>query len=229
MGKDSDFKEDDRIKCLLWCDRHCCLCGKSCGVDIELAHILAKEEGGTGDIDNAIPLCYDCHAKYGHYNSKHPKGSKYRLEEVKRRREQIYEQYTRHLVPPIDIQITQRSWTGGLYKLPKVGFNITHIGNSLPVWVLVSAKVLHEGKELKWRQEPYAGKQRWNMNPGQVYFCHFSIPKDTKSPDTELSMVFDITVIDQYEREHKLLPYAWKYKWETDHWVSVPNVESLYA
>jgi hypothetical protein len=92
-----DFQEADKIKLLLWCDRHCCVCGKACGTDIQIAHI---DEKGPGEIDNAIPLCYDCHAKTGRYNPKYPLGNKHRPKELKARREQVYEQHTRALVPP---------------------------------------------------------------------------------------------------------------------------------
>lgn len=64
-----DFKEEDRIKVLLWCARHCFWCGKFAGVGIEVAHL----ERENSDIDNAIPLCFDCHAAIGHYNTKHPR------------------------------------------------------------------------------------------------------------------------------------------------------------
>src|SRR3989344_1525412 len=102
------FKSDVKIKCLLWCDRHCCLCRKNCGPDIELAHINRKLTDQTlNEIDNAIPLCYECHAKVGHYNIEEPKGNKYTASELRSRREQVYEEFTRHLVPLINIQVTQ--------------------------------------------------------------------------------------------------------------------------
>lgn len=82
-----DFNEDDKVKILLWCGRHCCLCGKFAGVGIEVAHL----EKTSSDIDTAIPLCFDCHASVGHYNSKHPRGKKYSIKELKARRDQIYE------------------------------------------------------------------------------------------------------------------------------------------
>ena len=47
-----DFSENDKIKCLLWCNRHCCLCGKACGTNIEIAHILYQKE----KVDQAILL-----------------------------------------------------------------------------------------------------------------------------------------------------------------------------
>ena len=48
-----EFREEDKIKMLLWCDRHCCLCRKNAGPDIEIAHIDIR---GGNDIENASPL-----------------------------------------------------------------------------------------------------------------------------------------------------------------------------
>ena len=48
------FSEDVKINILLWCDRHCCLCGEPCGTNIIIHHIEQEGEN-TSDIDNAIP------------------------------------------------------------------------------------------------------------------------------------------------------------------------------
>ena len=40
--KKGDFSDDVKLKCLLWSDRHCCLCGKQCGINIEIHHIIPK-------------------------------------------------------------------------------------------------------------------------------------------------------------------------------------------
>ena len=111
----NEFHEEDKIKVLLWCDRHCCLCGKSTSVGIEIAHLDPKRS----DIDNAIPLCFDCHAAIGHYSEGHPRGRKYSITELSARRDQIYEQYTRHLIPPVHYVLSQAS-----HRLPEVGFHI---------------------------------------------------------------------------------------------------------
>src|SRR4030095_13483185 len=99
----NDFTEPDKLKALLWCDRHCCLCGKAAGVGIEVAHI----DRHKSDFDNAVPLCFDCHAAVGHYNREHPRGKKYSAQELRTRREQVYEQHTRYLVPPVQYSIQQ--------------------------------------------------------------------------------------------------------------------------
>jgi hypothetical protein len=130
MPKPPQFREEDKIKMLLWCARYCCLCGRNAGPDIEIAHI-SKKDGNN--IDNGIPLCYDCHAKIGHYNLQHPRGNKYKPEELKARREQVYEEHTRNLVPPLHFYLNQRKIDGTEHKLPFVGFHLQHLGDSLPV------------------------------------------------------------------------------------------------
>lgn len=71
--------------------RHCCLCHKFCGIKIEVHHILLASEGGPDTIENAIALCFDCHADMSSYDKKHPKGSKYTPSELKKHRDLWYE------------------------------------------------------------------------------------------------------------------------------------------
>ncbi len=71
--------------------RFCCLCRKQCGTNIEAAHIIDEAAGGSNDEDNGIPVCFDCHQEIGGYNDKHPKGNKFRPEELRARRDKIYE------------------------------------------------------------------------------------------------------------------------------------------
>jgi hypothetical protein len=209
MGRrKGDFSEKDKITVLLWCDRHCCLCGKAAGLDIEVAHL---KEGRAGR-DNAIPLCFNCHAAVGRYNKNHPLGRKYSLDELKARREQIYEQHTRHLVHPVkyglsqkprsDLPIQQRS-------LPDVGFYIINLGNTYPVRARVTIELARGSKKL----DPpvttghYNGKSLWNLNPGLGVDGHFRIPHHVLNDKTKpLKVMIKISLIDILEREHLLLP-----------------------
>lgn len=77
-------------KALVACARHCCVCHKFCGINIELHHIKPVSEGGETDFDNCIPLCFDCHADAGHYNPKHPKGTKYSPSELRMHRDRWF-------------------------------------------------------------------------------------------------------------------------------------------
>lgn len=73
MGFSQKIKEDIMVAC----GRHCCLCHKFCGLKIEIHHIKPQSEGGSDTLENAIPLCFDCHADMRSYDAKHPKGTKY--------------------------------------------------------------------------------------------------------------------------------------------------------
>lgn len=55
---------------------------------MEVHHILPESKGGASDLDNAITLCFDCHADAGHYNPNHPRGTKFSPAELRRHRDQ---------------------------------------------------------------------------------------------------------------------------------------------
>ncbi len=48
------------------------ICHRYCGVKIELDHIKPRADGGEDDIDNAIAVCFECHAEIYLYNDRHP-------------------------------------------------------------------------------------------------------------------------------------------------------------
>lgn len=219
------FKEKDKIKILLWCDRHCCLCGKACGSDIEIAHIDPK---GGNDIDNAIPLCYDCHAKIGKYNQEHPRGAKYRPKELKKLREQTYEKHTRHLVPPLHFRITQVVRNNPLFpprKFPSIGFNLM-IGDSPPVRAKVEVKIIRGGRNLgiiKDKTGYYSGDTEWNLKPNTIFFGNFSVPKKCANSTKDLKLEVRVTLIDQFDREHKYPPQCWTYVRKDNYWFLEPR------
>jgi hypothetical protein len=225
-----DFTEEDKLKCLLWCDRHCCLCGKPSGSNIEIAHIeprSSRDRKEVDDIDNAIPLCFECHSEVGKYNREHPRGNKYRNRELKTRRDQIYEKYTRHLVPPIAYQITQEE----IRQLPDVGFTLNHLGDSLPIKVLVALEIFLANKSLGLaitENGLYSGKKFLNMNPRSGFQGHFPVPMETVNSRDRLEIRINIKILDQYEREHHLLPVGWVYMRDHNHWFYEPG-ETLYA
>lgn len=75
---------------LYGCRRYCAYCETYKGRDIEVHHIVPKADGGRDAFENAIPLCYDCHSEIGSYNPKHPKGNKFKPNELKRIRDNFY-------------------------------------------------------------------------------------------------------------------------------------------
>ncbi len=76
---------------LVACGRCCCLCHRFCGLKIEIHHIKPRASGGPDTFENAIPLCFDCHADMRTYDPKHPKGTKYSENELTRFRNDWFE------------------------------------------------------------------------------------------------------------------------------------------
>ena len=222
MKSRKEFSEADKVKCLLWSNRHCCLCGKACGTDIEIAHIDAK---AGNDIDNAIPLCYDCHAEIGRYNREHPRGNKYRPQELKTRREQIYEEYTRHLVPPILFDLHPRKGEPKV-ALPTVVFIISHLGDSLPVKAQIEARVFLGSKDLgviPYAKGYYSGETVWTLNPRLTFRGNFGVPKECVDSDEKLWVELKVRIIDMYERVHELLPTCHHYYRDEGYWFTEPT------
>ena len=76
------FDRAEVSKLLAKCHRRCCICHNFCGVKIETDHIIPAGDGGSDKIENAIPLCFECHAEAHSYNNKHPRGRKYLPDEL---------------------------------------------------------------------------------------------------------------------------------------------------
>lgn len=217
------FSEVVRSRALLWCDRHCCVCKKACGVYIEVHHIDEEEKPGRDDMDNAIPLCFECHSHVAHYNVGHPRGTKYKHAEQKKRREQVYEEFTRHLVPPIHYEVTQRSHEKQSRKLPDVGFNLTHHGRGLPVKVRVSLEIALGRKRFGSPDSPYYnGRKLWHLNPYFSHRGHFGITEKALTGRGRLQVTARVTIIDCYEREHALLPVGHVYRRRSNEWYFEP-------
>ena len=84
------FSEEIRTKVMVACGRYCCICHKFCGNNMEVHHIKAHADGGSDTFDNAIPLCFDCHAEVRQYDPKHPKGIKFSEKELIQHRDNWY-------------------------------------------------------------------------------------------------------------------------------------------
>jgi hypothetical protein len=69
------------------CHRRCCICHRFCGVKIETDHIEQAAEGDSDKIENAIPVCFECHAEIHSYNDKHPRGRKFTPDELRHHKE----------------------------------------------------------------------------------------------------------------------------------------------
>lgn len=93
-----EFKKEVVESVLIKSRRHCAVCDRWCGQNIEIHHIGLPEDNS---LDNAIPVCFDCHAMVGHYNVLHPKGKKYTPNELKSLRDICFNKYndTPHELP----------------------------------------------------------------------------------------------------------------------------------
>lgn len=209
--KRRDFSEETKLRCLLWSNRRCCVCEKECGLDIEVAHI---DQDGGNNFDNAIPVCYTHHAEIGRYVASHPLGNKRRIKELKATRERVYEKYTRELVAPLNFYLVPRKGEKQI-ELPQVGFVIENPMVFLPAKGKVDIRVFLGVAELEPIVNPrkpyYSNGITWNLNAGHTFFGNFSVPRKVVSSSKDLIIEANVTVIDTYERKHKLLPRCYNY------------------
>src|SRR5216684_5884754 len=82
------FNRNEVDELLTTCHRRCCICHRFCGVKIETDHMTQAADGGSDSIDNAIPVCFECHAEIHSYNDEHPRGRKFRPDELRQHRDQ---------------------------------------------------------------------------------------------------------------------------------------------
>lgn len=223
-----EFSEADKIKVLLWCYRHCCLCEKPCTTNI-IVHHIEQEGENLSDIDNALPLCLECHGKIESYNPKHSVGTKFKVKEIKARRDQIYEKYTRDLVPPLVYYLTpqRNNPVGRNFRLPKVGFVIENHGTFLSTKFKVTTKVFLGAKDLKPRVNPrkpyYTGGIKWHLNAGHMFFGSFNVPRECVNSSEDLRVEVQVTAIDQYDKPHEMLPICFTYVREEKFWYLEPT------
>ena len=94
-----------------------------------------------------------------------------------KRRDQIYERYTRHLVPPTHYVVTQNKGnTNEKFELPQVGFNITNIGDYPPVKARIKIRIYLGTKDLGVIPKAkgyYSGKTLWHLNPRLRFYGNF--------------------------------------------------------
>ena len=85
------FSGEVKIQAMVVCGRCCCICHKFCGNNMEVHHIRPHADGGQDTFENAIPLCFDCHAEVGQYDSRHPKGVRFTEKELIQHRNNWYQ------------------------------------------------------------------------------------------------------------------------------------------
>lgn len=120
----SRFRPEDVAELLKLCHRRCCLCHRFCGVKMEVHHIDQDAHGGGNAPENAIPLCFDCHAEVNHYNIDHPKGRKFTPEELRGHRDQWLRICAEH--PAAFVAVVGRAQAGPLEALlDELEFNVS--------------------------------------------------------------------------------------------------------
>lgn len=88
--KGMPFNEKTKEDAMVACGRRCCICHEYCGNKMEVHHIVPQKDGGEDTFENAIPLCFNCHAEVASYNTNHPKGVKFSKSELTRHRDNWY-------------------------------------------------------------------------------------------------------------------------------------------
>lgn len=124
-------------ECMIVCGRSCCICQKPCGVKMEIHPIDPKAKGGVNTFENAIPVCFDCHAEIGHYSPSHPKGTSFSSAELKAHRNNWYQKVRETGASTADrslIAIDTRIFTSihNDFAEPYIYFKDSHVWPSIP-------------------------------------------------------------------------------------------------
>lgn len=123
------FKRSEVEDLLVKCHRRCCVCHRFCGSKIEIDHIEPWAQSNDNNIENAIPVCFDCHAEIRSYNDQHPRGRKFTARELKGHREQWLDICKTH--PELLTLATSSADSGPIQgMLDELEFNLT-IGKRL--------------------------------------------------------------------------------------------------
>ena len=101
------FPQEVKIKVMVACGRSCVICHKFCGNNMEVHHIVAESDGGSNDFDNAIPLCFDCHAEVRQYDPTHPKGIRFTKEELVQHRNNWYKKISQGNSQSVEIEMDE--------------------------------------------------------------------------------------------------------------------------
>ena len=158
----------------------------------------------------------------GAYNHCHPRGNKLKIEEIKARREQIYEKYTRQYVAPLRYSISQLvdAWApqqGNIREFPDVSFCVVNLSDYLWTKLTVALTGFVNGRtvDLLLQDGLYRGEKRWNVNPRRQVNGHFEITNKRLRrlrPDDRLEIRIQIVQEDPLGRPHELLQDGYVYK-----------------
>lgn len=83
--------------------RHCCICRKFRPTHLQIHHIIEKNEGGTDQIDNLIPICTYCHSDV-HSNTKLTR--RFTQDELRMHRNSVFDLVSKGRLPSSDSIVT---------------------------------------------------------------------------------------------------------------------------
>jgi hypothetical protein len=109
------FDRDQVSQLLVQVHRRCCICHRFCGYKIETDHIVPASEKGGDEIENALPVCFECHAEIHTYNSQHPRGRKFTPEELREHKRQWIQTCRDH--PELFVAASRTAGVGPLQAL----------------------------------------------------------------------------------------------------------------
>jgi hypothetical protein len=88
-------------------------------------HIVPKEQGGSDEFENCMPLCLDCHAEVASYNPRHPIGRKFTSAELTGHRDRLYEEVRNGVwpraVPATNLDMDRKTLAEIVGALPSDG------------------------------------------------------------------------------------------------------------
>lgn len=114
------FPRDIRDIALVKSHRRCCVCHEFGGRSVNVHHIEQEADGGPNTLENAICLCLRCHAEAGHFNPRHPMGTKYSPAELRAHRDQWWSYCQDHPEEPaglfLDVGFKSVSRTADIHR-----------------------------------------------------------------------------------------------------------------
>jgi hypothetical protein len=129
--------------------------------------------------------------------------------------------------PDIHFNVTQLQSNGEKRTLPSVGLNLEN-RTGRQVRLRVIADVFLDGKYLgnpSADSGHYTGMRIWNLNANRdAKDGNFTVPMTKVEKGQRLMIRVTVTIVDEQNREHKLLPLGWVYMPENNDWFFEPAV-----
>lgn len=154
------FSQKIKDEILVKSARHCCVCHKPKGLNIEVHHINPKKQGGKDTFENAIAVCFDCHADAGHYFAGHPKGLKLNPQQLIMHKEEWFEIVRTHKINApkdafVEIVLENNDFVGFFNpKFIKEKIRYIDRNSSKKIYELMGKDPFDMVKELKERNKP---------------------------------------------------------------------------